>query len=52
MERERKAIKDALVMLRKYDLVLMTHPTFKTPNSTMHGKITPIIRRLNDALSN
>ena len=46
-----KAIKDALIMLRQYDLALMAHPDFKSPHSTIHGKITPIIWRLNDSLN-
>ena len=45
-----KVIEDAIEMLRQYDNALMGSPTAKTPNSTIHGKITPIIHRLNSGL--
>ena len=45
--RELKAIEDALKMLRKFDIALMKHPDFRSPNTVIHNQLTPIIWRLN-----
>jgi hypothetical protein len=43
---EGKAIKDALKMLRDYDSALVIEADKRSPNFTVHQKITPIIHRL------